>query len=52
MSLYAKSLKRGRPTWPATSDGVISISAGQLGFLLEGIDWRDPQYTLRPELAG
>jgi transposase len=52
MSLYAKRLERGRFTWPATSDGVISISAGQLGFLLEGIDWRNPQYTFRPELAG
>jgi len=33
-------------------DGVISISAGQLGFLLEAIDWRNPQHTFRPELAG
>jgi transposase len=52
MSLYSKRLERGRFTWPTTSDGVISISAGQLGFLLEGIDWRNPQYTFRPETAG
>jgi transposase len=52
MSLYAKRLERGRFTWPTTTDGVISISAGQLGFLLEGIDWRNPQYTFRPEVAG
>jgi len=51
-SLYAKRLERGRFTWPATCDGVISISAGQLGFLLEGIDWRNPQYTFRPEVVG
>jgi len=52
MSLYAKRLERGRFTWPTTTDGVIAISAGQLGFLLEGIDWRNPQYTFRPEVAG
>lgn len=51
-SLYAKRLERGRFTWPATCNGVISISAGQLGFLLEGIDWRNPQYTFRPEVVG
>jgi len=52
MSLYAKRLERGRFTWPTTTDGVIPISAGQLGFLPEGIDWRNPQYTFRPEVAG
>lgn len=51
-SLYTKRLERGKFTWPAAKDGVISISAGQLGFLLEAIDWRNPQYTFRPELAG
>jgi transposase len=30
----------------------VTISAGQLGFLFEGIDWRMPQRTWRPELAG
>lgn len=51
-SLYTKRLERGKFIWPAARDGVISISAGQLGFLLEAIDWRNPQYTFRPELAG
>ncbi|KXU31121.1 transposase [Sphingobium sp. 22B] len=51
-SLYTKRLERGKFIWPAAVDGVISISAGQLGFLLEAIDWRNPQYTFRPELAG
>jgi transposase len=50
--LSYKRLERGKFTWPAAKDGVISISAGQLGFLLEAIDWRNPQYTFRPELAG
>jgi transposase len=34
------------------ADGVVTISAGQLGYLLEGIDWRMPRRTWRPQLAG
>jgi transposase len=50
--LYAKRLERGRFIWPSPADGAISISASQLGYMLEGIDWRNPQRTWRPELAG
>ena len=50
--LFAKRLERGRFIWPSPADGVVTISAGQLGYLLEGIDWRMPQRTWRPELAG
>jgi transposase len=39
MSLYAKRLERGRFIWPTPSDGVIAITAAQLGYMLEGIDW-------------
>ena len=39
LSLYAKRLERGRFIWPSPADGVVSISAAQLGYLLEGIDW-------------
>jgi transposase len=52
MSLYAKRLERGRFIWPSPADGVVAISAGQMGYLLEGIDWRMPQKTWRPEAAG
>ncbi len=52
MSLYAKRLERGRFIWPSPADGVISISAAQLAYMLEGIDWRHPQRTWRPEFAG
>jgi transposase len=38
--------------WPSTTDGAVVITPGQLGYLLEGIDWRHPQHTWRPELAG
>jgi transposase len=52
MSLYAKRLERGRFIWPTPTDGVVSITAAQLGYMLEGIDWRNPQRTWRPETAG
>ena len=52
MSLYAKRLERGRFIWPSPADGVVAISAAQLAYMLEGIDWRNPHHTWRPELAG
>jgi transposase len=52
MSLYAKRLERGRFIWPTPSDGTVSITAAQLGYMLEGIDWRNPLRTWRPEAAG
>ena len=50
--LYAKRLERGRFIWPTPADGVVAITAAQLGYMLEGIDWRHPQRTWRPEAAG
>ena len=52
MCLFSKRLERGRFIWPMTSEGVVTISAAQLGYLLEGIEWRAPQRTWRPEVAG
>jgi transposase len=52
MSLYAKRLERGRFIWPSMSGEAVTITVAQLGYLLEGIDWRAPQYTWRPEAAG
>jgi transposase len=52
MSLYAKRLERGRFIWPTPVDGAVSITAAQLGYMLEGIDWRNPQHTWRPRQAG
>ena len=52
LSLYAKRLDRGRFVWPQTVDGVVALSAGQMSYLLEGIDWRNPQQTWRPQAAG
>jgi transposase len=45
-------LERGRFLWPSPADGVVTITPAQLGYLLEGIDWRMPQYTWRPQAAG
>lgn len=52
MCLFAKRLERGRFIWPTTIGEPVTITAAQLGYLLEGIDWRAPQRTYRPELAG
>jgi len=52
MCLFAKRLERGRFIWPSTIGEAITITAAQLGYLLEGIDWRAPQRTYRPEIAG
>lgn len=52
MCLFSKKLEKGRFVWPSTVDGAVSLSAGQLGYLLEGIDWRLPQRTWKPEAAG
>jgi transposase len=52
MSLYAKRPERGRFIWPSATDGVVSISMSQLAYMLDGIDWRNPQHTWRPAAAG
>jgi transposase len=52
LSLYAKRLERGRFIWPSAADGVVAIRPAQLGYMLEGIDWRHPQRTWRPRLTG
>src|SRR6202163_627243 len=52
MSLYAKRLEKGRFIWPSPTDGVVGISASQLAYMLDGIDWRNPRHTFRPEHAG
>ena len=52
MCLFAKRLERSRFIWPFSGNGVVTITPAQLGYLLEGIDWRMPQRTWRPELAG
>jgi transposase len=52
LCLFAKRLERGRFIWPSTKGDAIAITLAQMGYLLEGIDWRNPQRTDRPQLAG
>ena len=52
MCLFAKRLEKGRFIWPSPADGVVAITPAQLGYLLEGIDWRAPRRTWVPEAAG
>jgi transposase len=52
LCLFSKRLERGRFIWPQAKDGAVSLTAAQLSMLLEGIDWRMPVRTWRPQLAG
>ena len=50
--LFAKRLEKGRFTWPITKEGVVTLTPAQLSMLVEGIDWRMPQRTYTPQVAG
>jgi transposase len=49
--LYAKRLEKGRFVWPQARDGTVALTAAQLAMLCEGIDWRMPAWTARPQTA-
>lgn len=51
LCLFVKRLERGRFVWPQATSGTVALSAAQLSMLLEGIDWRRPVKTWRPEIA-
>jgi transposase len=52
LCLFAKRLERGRFVWPRCGQDLAVLTPAQLSMLLEGIDWRHPARTWRPELAG
>ena len=52
LCLFSKRLEKGRFVWPSPADGSVVLTPAQLGMLLEGIDWRMPVRTWRPEAAG
>jgi transposase len=52
MCLFAKRLEQGKFLWPSTVGGAVAITPAQLGYLLEGIDWRAPRRTWVPAAAG
>jgi len=51
LCLFAKRLERGRFIWPQAKDGAVFMTRAQLSMLLEGIDWRRPEKTWKPEIA-
>lgn len=51
LCLFAKRLEHGKFVWPQAMSGTVHLSSAQLSMLLEGIDWRRPQRTHRPQLA-
>jgi len=52
LCLFSKRLERGKFIWPQATEGRVSLTGAQLSMLLEGIDWRRPQRTWDPQLAG
>jgi transposase len=55
LCLLSKRLETGRFSWPAVHDGVMRLTAAQLGALLEGLDWRrvhQARRTQAPQIAG
>ena len=51
LCLFAKRLERGRFIWPRADSGTVSLTRAQLSMLLEGIDWRHPARTWKPDIA-
>src|ERR1700753_1749003 len=51
LCLFSKRLERGRVVWPKAESGTVSLTRAQLSMLLEGIDWRQPARTWKPEMA-
>ena len=52
LCLFQKRLERGRFIWPQATEGSVSLTRAQLSMLLEGMDWRRPERTWDPQLAG
>lgn len=51
LCLFYRRLEEGKFTWPRATSEVMSLSSAQLAMLLEGIDWRRPVRTTRPQLS-
>ena len=48
LCLMAKRLEQGTFHWPRIQEGVMRLTAAQLGALLEGLDWRRVHGGRRP----
>ena len=53
LCLYSKrlGLQKARFVWPQAGSGTVTLTAAQVSMLTEGIDWRMPAWTARPEVA-
>jgi transposase len=50
--LLAKRLEKGRFIWPTIArEGAVTLTTAQLAMLLEGLDWRTPTPSWKPEIA-
>ena len=52
MSLYAEAAGTRALRLATASDGAVVITSAQLGYMFEGIDWRNPVHSWRPSAAG
>lgn len=52
LCLFVKRMDKGRFVWPMTQTGKVHLSPAQVAMLVEGIDWRRPERTAAPLLAG
>ena len=52
LCLLTKRLEIGAFPWPTGQSGIESISSAQFSMLLEGLDWKRPDRTWRPAVAG
>lgn len=51
LCLFSKRLEHGRFIWPQATSGSVHLTQAQLSMLLEGIDWRRPERTWKPQKA-
>ena len=52
LCLFSKRLEKGRFVWPGTAGAAAALTPAQLAMLLDWIDWRAPERTDRPRIAG
>ncbi len=54
LCLFTKRMEHGSFPWPVAYEigGSVSLTSAQLAMLIEGIDWRAPERTWRPAVAG
>ena len=49
--LFSKRLERGKFFWPSSeSKAWIRLTGAQLSMLMEGVDWRNPQWSAPPSV--